>query len=401
MSNILFTWEMGAGTGHLVRHLPIARLMRQRGHEVLFAIRERDIFIALAGEEGFASVQAPCCIDSEAASRELLNYADILAANGFGDASHLSLLMDKWVFIFQEFRPDVVVAQFAPSSILAAYLLRIPALLVDCGFGCPPDEAPFPCFRPWLNISRETLMIREQRVLGHINQVCAERSVPTFSSLQKVFRTSAGMLLTVPELDHYTGRRDGRYIGPIVMLDDGVETEWPEGSAPRIFVYLRPFDELLTILQILSASGCNVIANLPGIGDDIRSAFTSQFFRISTTAVRLSRLLPTADIVINYGGHGLASACLLAGAPMLVVPQLAEQLMTAHNFERLGIGEGVRCDEVAVKFAPALRRMLKDSSYRENAGRLSHKYAGYDQAEVIRRLCDTIEEKAAGVDVRF
>jgi len=396
MSTVLFTWELGGNLGHLVRYLPIVRLLRQRGHELLFAIRERDSFSVLIGEEGYASVQAPFCFDREAAARELVNYADILAANGFGDPDHLSGLMNGWSSIFREFRPDVVVAQSAPSSILAAHLDRIPAMRVDCGFGCPPDEAPFPGFRPWLKVGREELLAREQRLLGHVNRVCAERGVPPFSSLQEVFRTGADLLLTVPELDHYTGRRGGRYIGPICGLDEGAEVEWPEGSARRIFVYLRPFEGLPTILQILSSDVCTVIAVLPGAGDDLCSAFSSPSFRISTAPLRLSHLLPTTDIAITNGGHGLASACLLAGVPMLLVPQVAEQLMTVYNYERLGVGKSVRGDEVEAKFASAFTRMLRDSSYRENARRLSRKYASYDQMEVIRRLSAAIEERAGG-----
>ena len=81
---------------------------------------------------------------------------------------------------------------------------------------------------------------------------------------------------------------------------------------------------------------------------------------------------------------------------MLLVPQVAEQLMTVYNYERLGIGRGVRSDEVGAKFSSAFTRMLGDSSYRENAGRLSRKYAGYDQEEVARRLSAAIEERAGG-----
>jgi len=62
----------------------------------------------------------------------------------------------------------------------------------------------------------------------------------------------------------------------------------------------------------------------------------------------------------------------------------------------LGVGKSVRGDEVEAKFASAFTRMLRDSSYRENARRLSRKYASYDQVEVIRRLSTAIEEKAGG-----
>lgn len=394
MSNILFTWELGGNLGHLWRHLPIARLLKQRGHKVLFAVKLLDESTAMVGEDGFPLVQAPVFSSPEAAARELLNYADILAANGFGDPEKLAGLMDEWHSIFREFRPDVVVAQYAPLSQLAARLARAPLMRIDCGFGCPPDEIPFPCFRPWLNAGRDDLIAREQQVLNNINQVSSDCDGPVFISLQELFKTSADLLLTVPELDHYTGRRNGRYVGPLFNLCDGVEIEWPEGPSTRIFVYLRPFEGLSTILQSLSSSGCNVIAALPGIDEGLRAAFSTRSLLISKVPVRMDRILTKTDIAITHGGHGLVSACLLAGAPMLLVPQMAEQLMTVYNVERLGLGKGVRCDEVLTKFEPALKRMLKDLSCLENARRLSGKYAGYDQAEVVRELCIAIEDKA-------
>ncbi len=396
MSNILFTWELGSNLGHLGRHLPLAKLLRQRGHQILFAFRELDRFGSVAQKEGFKSVQAPFCLHNEFASRELLNYADILAANGFGNHEQLSSLMKGWSAIFQEFIPDVIVAQFAPSSLLAALLNGVPAVRIDCGFGCPPDESPYPCFRPWLNVAQEDLLVREQSVLENINRVCDERGASVFTSLQSVFKADCDFLQTHPELDHYTGRRNGNYVGPIFNLDEGDDIEWPENNGPRIFVYLRPFEGLPLILHALKSCDCSVIAALPGIGDDFRSAFSLPSLKISTTPVRLANLLPEANIAITHGGHGLASACLLAGVPMLLVPQVAEQLMTVYNYERLGIGKGIKHDEATTKFESALQRMLKDSSYRDNAGRLSKKYAGYDQTETVKKLCDAIEAKASG-----
>jgi UDP:flavonoid glycosyltransferase YjiC (YdhE family) len=394
MSNVLFTWELGGGFGHLVRHLPLARILRQRGHEVLFAAKELDGVRNLVTKEGFPCVFSPFSFDSTAAALELLNYADILAANGFSDEKSLSAVLAGWFSIFKEFQPDVLVAQSAPSSVFAAKLSGVPCMRVDCGFGSPPSEAPFPCFRPWLDVKQQELQGREDRVLGVINQACSDNGSSSFTSLQEVFKTSADLLLTVPELDHYTGRQNGTYVGPVFNIEEGESVEWTEGSAPRIFVYLRPFEGLPAILHILSSSGCNIIAALPGVGDDIRAAFASPSFQIHSQPVRLAPLLSSTHIAITHGGHGLASACLLAGVPMLLVPQVAEQLMTVYNFERLGIGKGVRFDEVGSKFSAAFMRMLMDSSYRENAGRLSRKYAGYDQERTIMRLCDAVELRA-------
>src|SRR6187551_3967980 len=40
MATVLLTWELGAGSGHLVRLSPIARGLLERGHQVFAAIRD-------------------------------------------------------------------------------------------------------------------------------------------------------------------------------------------------------------------------------------------------------------------------------------------------------------------------------------------------------------------------
>lgn len=398
MSRVLFTWELGGNLGHLARYMPIARQLRQRGHEVLFALKERDSACALIAGEGFRSLQAPFCFAPEIAGRGLLNYSDIIEANGFGDVGSISALMDGWSSIFSESDPDVVVAQFAPSSVLAARLSRMQVMRVDSGFGCPPDQTPFPGFRPWLEVAVEELLVRERRVLGNINQVCRKLGVAPFGTLQDVFRTDADLLQTVPELDHYTGRCCGNYIGPLFDLDGGELFAWPEGQAQRVLLYLRPFDGLRAVFEALASSGCHVVAAIPGIDENLRTEFSTCSFQISAAPVRLAALLPKADLAVAHGGHGLASACLLAGIPMLLLPQLAEQLMTLYNVERLGIGAGIRGDEAESRFAAIFRRMTTQPHFRENAVRLSRKYAGYDMEIAVRTLCDRIENVAAPRD---
>jgi UDP:flavonoid glycosyltransferase YjiC (YdhE family) len=41
MATILLTWELGAGLGHLVNLLPLARGLLQRGHRVYAAGSKR------------------------------------------------------------------------------------------------------------------------------------------------------------------------------------------------------------------------------------------------------------------------------------------------------------------------------------------------------------------------
>lgn len=388
---ILIAWELGANFGHLAPLLSLARLLRQRGHELLFAVKELTVAGQLPGWHGFRSVQAPIPGKSKLRRHEPASFADILSEAGFDDGNILYDLSAAWQGLFDDYRPDILVAQYAPTAQLAARLAALPCLSVGTGFECPPDATPYPCFRPWLKLGREELLARERKILDTINELFAPAGWAPFASLQQPLRADLTLLSTLPELDHYPGRRGGSYIGPL-FADEGEEWHWPENdAAPRIFVYLRPFRGLPTILTALQRIGAQVIAIIPGITDQQRTLYADKRLRIGRRPIRISSIIETAETVITHGGHGLAAAAMLAGAPVLSIPTTIEQWLTSRNLEKLGTGIGVSRRHVGTGFATALDTITSEPSYRRNAGIVARRYELYDQKRVVERLANTIE----------
>lgn len=391
MSNILFAWELGGNLGHLAKQMMIARALRQRGHRCLFAARDVSAASIYLAEDSFEIVQAPFHAAPEGETEVLSSYVDILNVNGFDPPGLLQRLVESWHAIFESVSPKIVVIDYSPIAVLAAKLRGISILRLDTGFGCPPNESPFPSFRPWLDIPVEQILEKELKLLYNINQVCSRMGSQQFTSLQKVLTTGMDLLTTFPELDSYTGRRFRHYIGPLFNISDGTETTWPEGSEPRVFVYLRPFIGLEIILKELAERSLSVIAAVPGIEPELAGEFSNALFQIIGNPVRLSVILDKMDLAVTHGGHGFANVCVLLGIPTISIPTMIEQLMTSQNLERLGAGIGVNHDQVAEKFAPSLDRMLTEQTFRENARTLAAKYADYDQDNVLENIADTIE----------
>lgn len=390
MSRILFAWELGANFGHLSKQLPVARLLHSRGHEVLFASKDIGIAHRMLAKDGFRFVQSPLPRVRGKSIREPASFADILAEFGFSDHETLSGLIRAWQSLFEVYRPDVLVGDYAPAAQFAARLSGLPCMQLATGFDCPPALAPFPCFRPWLGVTQEALLEKEKLLLNNLNAICSRQNVPVFSSLQQALRADITLLATLPELDHYPGR-DGRYIGPLFSVDDGAELHWSERDAPRIFVYLRQYPELSRVLEALSQCGANVIAFIPGIGDEQRQTFSSEHLQISASPVKLAHLMSRMNLTIIHAGHGLAAASLLAGVPMLMIPTNIEQWLLTHNIERLGAGIGVARDAIQAGFVLALEELLADTVYREKAGTIAGKYGSYNQSQVVERIANTVE----------
>lgn len=391
LMRFLFAWEQGGNLGHLSVMLPIARVLRERGHEVLFAVKEVGSAHQLL-DEGFGYIQSPIPIGLKKSRREAASFADVMAESGFGDATILGGMIRTWQTVFALHKPDVILSQHAPTVILAAGLFGIPCLKLGSGFESPPDLSPYPCFRPWLKLSRDELLDTENMLLDNVNQVRNIFGSSPLSCLHQAVRVDVSLQAVLPELAHYPDRRNGRYIGPLFITEEGEAVQWSGNHKQRIFVYLRPGAETPIILEALNKSGAEVVAYIPGLADGLKKKYSKATMRISAVKINMSGLLPEMTLIINNANLGTISAALLSGVPNLCIPTHIEQWMNSCNLERIGTGIGLRRDQLASRFEETLNTVLFEKRYKEKAMEISRKYSGYDQRQVVTRLANTLEK---------
>lgn len=110
-------------------------------------------------------------------------------------------------------------------------------------------------------------------------------------------------------------------------------------------------------------------------------------------------LLERADVFITHAGMGSTMESLYYGVPMLAIPQISEQMVTAKRIEELGAGLSLAREEISIA---TLRRcvltLLHDQSFRRNAqalGEASRRDGGYVRA------CDRIQDLARSKSARL
>jgi hypothetical protein len=163
VARILMAWELGANFGHLTHQLPIARQLRESGHDVWFAVRDTSIAADLLTPQQFPYVQAPRCHYRMKPAKPLMSYAELLLAEGYGIPSVLLGQLAAWTDLLRLFRADIVVGDHSPTAILAARVAGVRAVAMGSGFAIPPDRTPLPSIRPWLQVSPERLAHSEAR----------------------------------------------------------------------------------------------------------------------------------------------------------------------------------------------------------------------------------------------
>jgi len=394
MARVLCVWELGGGYGHVAGFLDLALRLRDRGHDVSFAVRDLSRAEAVLGSRGFRLLQAPVWL-RQVGPTVPVNYAEMLYEIGFLDRVGLLGLVRAWRSLFQLARPELLIVDHAPTALLAAVGTAIPRALYGPGFFSPPRLTPMPSIRPWLKVPPDRLLESETRVLAVMNQVLAALDVAPLATLSALFEVEEDFLTTLPELDHYQGRGGARYWGPSFSLDSGVVPEWPAGDGPRIFAYVaadhRDFERLLGALTSLPYPTL-VHARSAPVATTQR--YRAPNLRFSSEPVTMRLATREADLVICQGS-GTTAAALLAGKPVLILSQHLEQMLTGLHVANRGLGSFVTGDAKAPNYRQIVRQLLSDSDCSERARRFAEKYASFDQGAQLDAIVARCEELVA------
>ncbi|MCL4781379.1 MAG: hypothetical protein KJ049_14415, partial [Gammaproteobacteria bacterium] len=122
---VLIAWEMGRNFGHVTQIVPVAEALKRRGVEVGLALRNPAALGPFAGTGDFSVVQAPHISPGRRQPGEvrpkILLYSDDLLACGYENPGVLARLIADWDELMGSFRPDALVAQSAPTALLATH----------------------------------------------------------------------------------------------------------------------------------------------------------------------------------------------------------------------------------------------------------------------------------------
>ena len=379
MTTILFAWELGNSFGHISAMLPLALQLKQQGLQVVFVVRDTNSAEQLLAPHEITWFQAPVSLHSRApGQRPSHNYGEILLHCGYDNPVALAGLIAGWQQLFALTKPALTVFEHSPTALLASRGFAMRRVVAGLGFFVPPLATPFPDLYAESRIALDELLASDQLALQNINLAMARRRLPALSALTDLFEADRSWLWTFAELDHYHQRPPCRYWGPQYVDDSGEAITWPENGRKRIFIYLRPqingFERLLSQLRLVE---CEALVFAPGVAPHMIQRYHSPHIRFSTTLHNLSSLTGHCDLAVLYGGHGTMSICLLAGIPMLLLPQYKEQRMAVQRVVELGAALVIDRPAPSFDFAAMLREMLANPQYRAAAQAFAQKYAGF------------------------
>jgi UDP:flavonoid glycosyltransferase YjiC (YdhE family) len=412
---IFYAWELGMDLGHLLRFLQPALRLRERGHQVAFAVRDLSNAESTLGRHGFTLMQAPIWIAESNLRGATVSYPEIILRYGFLSYPGLKALVKAWRELFRHARPDLVLCDHSPAALLAARIVGLPYAPIGSGFFSPPQVKPLPTMRYWIEGPKERLEQADAVATRTANRVIADFGGPRLESLADLFRGDENFLCTFEELDHYPGRDPARYWGPTYETEQGLEVGWPAGDGPKVFAYLKPrYRDFAKVLDTLAKSGARVVVYAPGISRDQAKKLASDRMRISRDPVRLKSLIPESNLTICHGGPGTVTASLLAGVPLLILPTQLEQYITSRRISEMGsglfvdlekdegkadkkqgAGRAKRGGTSKIDYSALIRRLLGEKSFGDKARAFAEKYKRFNSARQAELIARRIEELIA------
>ena len=392
MATYLFCWELGTGRGHLTPHLPLAHHLRDRGHEVIYAVRNLQHAETLLGRAGFRYVQAPTWIGPQVGpGNPIRTYPQMLMNVGFGDPDLLIGRSRAWRELFELLRAEALVTDHSPTALLAARGLRLPTAVTGNGFIVPPLRSPMPALIGALDdASRDD----EARVLGNANEVLQRLDGPVLNQLAELLDVELRVLETFQELDHYPDRAEAHYM-PINQLVPGTLPEWPNAPGPKVFAYLAPGPLVGPLLTVLARRKFPTLVCANGLPSNVIDQFSGPTLHISRTPFDMSEVGKHCDFAVLNANHATLVNLLLAGRPVLLAPQQLEQAVLASRVAQMGAGVIVNeAKQTAVDLA--LEALLQNPRHRAEAQAFASRHAGTDFTTTERDLADRVEKLVSG-----
>jgi len=391
MARIAFAWELGGEFGHVMSCAGLAGGLEAHGHRIAFMFRELRQLAVVPEARAYDIFQAPRSVHEGEGMEVPAGYADIMLGSGFARPDEVAGMLGAWRTLFTLWRPDLVVADFAPTALIAARSLDLPRVTYGNGFFVPPRAAPLPPFRFDTPVDLARLARSEATVLANANAALQRLGARPLERLADAFECDEDFLCTFPELDHYGTRETSGYWGPRVRFDRGFDVRWPEGTGKRVFVYVKTnLPQLDALIDVLAASPHRVVAYIPGLDEARRAKLAHRRRIVTDRPVKLERFLRECDLLICHGGE-IAAGALMYGIPSMLLPTHYEQFATARRIEQVGAGGWLGPGAQHPQVVHAFGQLVSNPRYAVAARTFAQRYPAYSPAEQRRRIVARIE----------
>ena len=397
----LLAWELGANLGHISTLLDIAEALSKQGWKISMALRNPDALSKFEREHKFSVFQAPCkqIQDSQEKTKPHLpnSYIEDLIPCGYDDPELLQQLIESWIILFEQTNADILIAESAPTAILAARNTSLKRINLGSDYSTPPLSDPLPPLRYWRDEETSTGRLKQQDILRTINKAMAKLDLKPLLSVAEALKPDRNFICSFEEFDHYPKNlRDSypeKYYGPLQAEASGQAIKWRDDVQHRILAYIvagtPSFQNCLNALRSTPDS-FDIIYICPSFSESVCQDLAKSNMRVFNHPIPLSPLLDDCDLLISNGNTGVTTTATMNGIPALMFPSHIEQNMFARALCRNNLGQMLVGEFSIEDLMTRIRYMLNEKSIKESSLQLAEKYAWFDPKTLPQVIAEEI-----------
>jgi rhamnosyltransferase subunit B len=386
---VLMCWEFGSGNGHVRQLKIIGERLEALGFDVVYALRRPDAgsAIGIPADAIRAAPNWPLRSPPAHARKAMTSatYGDFLAQLMLGPRDDLAERFQKWHALVDAERPDLIIADYAPSISLL-YHSRIPVLAIGNGYVLPPTSlTAFPRL-----IDDVPMQFEESDAVAQINKALRPYNKLPISYFPQINRADRAYLLTFPCLDPYRESRDGGWLG--------------SPSTKDIVLRMRPAQWMFAYFNEQQQTDARLIEGL------VRSRLPGKAI-FSVPLRRTVRQLEAADIaapdglaylpfellscgvIVHAGNAGMAMAGIAAGIPQVMIRTDIEKTLIAKAIVARNAGTMLRWNTFDMpELAIAIRSAVDNAAMQKAARDLSLENTRYLQLDPVAEIVKGVTE---------
>jgi UDP:flavonoid glycosyltransferase YjiC (YdhE family) len=384
---------------HVSRLLEVAKVLRQRGHEVLFAGHGK--YLPVAGWDEFPTRELPY-ISVEQVVRAVRSQR---LWELYREAE-LETFIQAELALYHEYQPDLVLLDNRPSARTSAEIAGIPTAAVLNVHMSNYRKIPFFSYRQWTGGLPGTALadrlenaierqVYDRLVMGGLNTIRKKRGLKRRYAYEHE-EGDLSLLADIPEFNPVDNLpAHARFIGPLTWhntLSPPACLNQLDPDKPTAYFTLgsEGLDELVAHLGQLTQQGIQTVvatgATNPNNISSPKGVFLEQY-------VNTESLLPHCNLVCCHGGNGTLYQALSFGLPCVVVATHAEQHYGGKRIQQLGLGLSFTLNQLRrlgiLKHVVAVRHSLDTPTYRDRAQAFLHHFNHEDSAA---QAADVIEQ---------
>lgn len=388
---------------HVSRLLEIAKVLRARGHEVVFAGHGK--YLPVAAADGFATHELPYIpverVVQAVRSQRLWELYREAELEGFVAAERA---------LYAALAPDCVLIDNRPTARTSAELAGIPTLAVLNVHMSNYRAIPFFSWvqaaggTRWLQPldrleNRLECALYDRLVMGGMNRLRQRLGLKPLYAYEHE-EGDVAMLADIPAFNPARALpAHVRYIGPLTWHNSLPAPQCLESLDPaRPVAYFslgsEGLEELVHQLGALTAAGVQVVVAAGAAASERLKpppgVYVERF-------VNTERLLPHCDLVVCHGGNGTLYQALAHGLPCVVVATHAEQHYGGKRIAQLGLGRATTLQRLRRQglawLTATAQEVMNDPGYRQRARTFGAQLASWQGAQTAAQA---VEDLVAG-----